>query len=233
MTAEQDDPAIILLSDSNVPCVFLDSRQPGPRVTNIFVDYQQGIHHAIEHVFDLGHRRITFICGNRVVAARHRRQAFVKVMKDHRISQFATLSMFDGDFTFQAGRAEIGRLFELCPTAIIAANDTVAAGALRALKRAGLRIPGDVSLIGWDDTVIASLTDPTLTTIAIPRGQIGRAAVDALLANGVSQPLVSREIKIPTRLIVRQSTGPPAESKAASSTTTFGPISLVAATVQR
>ena len=119
LTAEQDDPAITLLSNSNVPCVFLDSGQPGPRVTNICVDYQQGIRHTIEHVFNLGHQRITFICGNCVVASRHRRQAFVKVMKDHRMAQFGTLSMFDGDFTFQVGRADLAGCLNFAPLPLL------------------------------------------------------------------------------------------------------------------
>src|SRR5262245_9668914 len=94
------------------------------------------------------------------------------------------------------------------PTAIVAANDLMAIGALGELKKAGLRAPEDISVVGFGDILFAALTDPPLTTIALPREEIGRAAVEALLNTIKDTSRMGREYKITPRLVVRESTGP-------------------------
>lgn len=95
------------------------------------------------------------------------------------------------------------------PTAIIAANDLMALGALGELKRAGLRVPSEISVLGCDDISLAGVTDPPLTTISIPRAQIGRAAAEAVLeTNSADEDCPGREVPGQTRLVVRESTGP-------------------------
>lgn len=114
-----------------------------------------------------------------------------------------------GDFKLESGQRAVRELLALKngPTAIIAANDLMAMGALRQLGRAGLQVPKYISVIGCDDIWLAKLTDPQLTTIMIPRAEIGAAAVEAVLPTNSGEGRYGREIKIRTELLVRESTG--------------------------
>lgn len=210
MTTEWDDAASQRLEQSGVATVFLDIGKVGPHVSNIRIDYARGIRQAVEHLLELGHRSIAFIGGpGHLMSAELRRAAFATVMNKHKSSLQTAAIFCEGDFKMESGQRAVQKLMaaDHRPTAIMAANDMMAVGALRALKRAGLRVPADVSLIGYDDIWLASLTDPPLTTIAIPRVQIGRAAVESVLAATSPEPAGGREIRIPTQLVVRESTG--------------------------
>lgn len=215
MTTEQDDAMVARLLQSKVSAVFLDIGKVGPQVSNIRVNYGKGIHQAVEHLLELGHRRIAFIGGpDHFESAQFRRQAFVRTMKKYG-SLHTESTIFEGDFKYESGERAVLELLALKhqSTAIIAANDLMAVGALGELKRAGLRVPADVSVIGCDDIWLAALTDPPLTTIKIPRAQIGRAAVEAVLEISSEDDRPGREIKIPTELVVRKSTGKVPDSK--------------------
>lgn len=210
MTTERDDAANKRLERSGVATVFLDIGTVGPHVSNIRVDYARGIRQAVEHLLELGHRSIAFIGGpGHLMSAELRRAAFSEVMDKHKSSLRTEAIFLEGDFKLESGQRAVQMLLaaEHRPTAIMAANDMMAVGALRELKRAGLRVPADVSLIGCDDIWLASLTDPPLTTIAIPRVEIGRAAVESVLETTSSEQTGGREIKIPTHLVTRESTG--------------------------
>jgi len=210
MTTEWDDAASQRLEQAGVATVFLDIGKVGPHVSNIRIDYATGIRQAVEHLLELGHRSIAFIGGpEHLVSAELRRAAFATVMNKHKPSLQTDAIFCEGDFKLESGQRAVQKLLAggRRPTAIMAANDMMAVGALRELKRAGLRVPADVSLIGYDDIWLASLTDPPLTTIAIPRVQIGQAAVESVLATASSEQPGGREIRIATELVVRESTG--------------------------
>lgn len=211
MTTEKDESAIKRLLQSRVATVFLDIGKVGPRVSNIRVNYEKGIHQAVEHLLQLGHRQIAFIGGPpHLMSAQLRRTAFVRTMKRYRSSLHTESAICEGDFKMGSGQRAVRELLasDRPPSAIIAANDLMALGALGELKRSGLRVPNDVSVIGCDDIWLAAVTDPALTTILIPRAQIGRAAVEAVLETNTSEDCPGREVKIHTKLVVRQSTGP-------------------------
>ena len=172
MTTEQDDTMVARLLQSKVAAVFLDVGKVGPQVSNIRVNYGRGIHQAVEHLLELGHRRIAFIGGpDHFMSAQFRRQAFVRTMKKYGSTLQTESAFFEGDFKYESGERAVRKLLTLKrrPTAILAANDLMAVGALGELKRAGLRVPADVSVIGCDDIWLAALSDPPLTTIKIPR----------------------------------------------------------------
>lgn len=222
MTTEWDDAASQRLEQSGVATVFLDIGKVGPHVSNIRIDYAEGIRQAVEHLLGLGHRSIAFIGGpGHLISAELRRAAFATVMNKHKSSRQTEAIFCEGDFKLESGQYAVQKLLaaDHRPSAIMAANDMMAVGALRELRRAGLRVPADVSLIGYDDVWLASLTDPALTTIAIPRVQIGRAAVESVLAAPSAEQPGGQEIRIPTQLVVRDSTGKANQN--------YGPLELI------
>src|SRR2546421_10619481 len=206
LTTEMDLSVVERLSSREIAVVFLDIGKVGPHTSNIRVNYEKGVQEAVEHLLELEHRQIAFISGPvRFKSAQFRRQAFLETMKSHRASLHTESLILEGNFRLESGEHLVRDMLTLKsrPTAILAANDLMAVGALRGLGRAGLKVPKDVSVIGCDDISLAELTDPQLTTIMIPRTEIGTAAVEAVLQTKFAQ---SREIKISTQLMVRQST---------------------------
>jgi DNA-binding LacI/PurR family transcriptional regulator len=117
--------------------------------------------------------------------------------------------IIEGDFRFEGGQLAAQELLTLNqpPTAILACNDMMAIGALDAARRLGIHVPDDVSLVGFDDIFLASLVDPPLTTVAQAAYQLGDLAVDQLLrrVEGL-EPAETREICLPTKLVIRKST---------------------------
>lgn len=211
MTSELDPSLVERLSSRKIPVVFLDIGKPGPTVSNIRLNYERGIQQAVDCLRSLGHRHIAFISGsNQFKSAQIRRRAFVRAMENRKDALRAQPIIYEGDFKFESGEQAVRELLRAHPrpTAIIASNDLMALGALRELSRAGLHVPHDVSLIGCDDVWITRLTDPELTTIAIPRALIGRTAVQLVLDTDPAKGRPGREVRIASELILRDSTGP-------------------------
>ncbi|MEW5974259.1 MAG: LacI family DNA-binding transcriptional regulator [Acidobacteriota bacterium] len=216
MTAEMDFSLIRELAGKNVSVVFLDLGPVRERMSNINVNYQSGIEQAVRHLVDLGHHRIAFIGGTPALkSARTRRDAFLECMK--RIDVFSGKPLiFEGNFTSESGRRAAAEILRerVLPTAIFAANDLMAIGCMSEVRSAGLRIPDDLSVVGFDDISFAALTDPPLTTIVLPRAELGSRAVEALLHTMSSKANEGIEFKIRTHLVVRQSTSvAPARSR--------------------
>jgi DNA-binding LacI/PurR family transcriptional regulator len=211
MTSEMDDSLTRRLAEREVAIVFLDVGKVGPYVSNIAVNYEKGIRAGVEHLLALGHRRIAYISGPlRLRSAQRRYLAFTRMMKKYESSLRTQPWIYEGDFKAAGGQRAVVEMLQQKPrpTAIVAANDLMAMGALGELKKAGLRVPKDISIVGFDDILFAALTDPPLTTVALPREEIGRASVDALLNTIKDTSRMGREYKILPRLIVRESTGP-------------------------
>ena len=210
LTTEMDLSVIKRLLLQSVAVVFLDIGKVGRHTSNIRVNYERGIREAVEHLLALGHRRIAFISGSlRFKSAQIRRRAFLNTMKKYRSSLHTQCVICEGDFKLESGQRAAEELLSLSsrPTAIVAANDLMAMGALRQLAKSGLRVPADLSVIGCDDVWLAQITDPPLTTILIPRAEIGRAAVGAVLENNSANGHRGRLIKVGTQLVIRESTG--------------------------
>lgn len=194
---------------ADLPVVTIDQGidSPFPSVT---ADNYQGACSVLRHFVEGGHRRIGFVSGNdRLASARERRRGYRDVLAQARLPFDPALEAV-GDFDYASGVEAGRRLLALAdrPTAIFAANDASAEGVLFAAREAGLRVPDDVSVAGFDDIPSASRTTPPLTTVRQPLQDMSRAAVNLLLAlvAGVDAP--SREIVLPTELIVRDSTRP-------------------------
>jgi len=207
MTSEMDKSLIDELARREVPVVFLDSGAAGLHMSNLRVGYGEGIKQAILHLVELGHRNVAFISGQpHLRSAKRRLDAFRQTMQT--VLPGATEQIYKGDFQIEGGRRaalEILAETEL-PTAVVAANDLMAFGAISEFKRAGLNVPLDVSVVGFDDIAFSSLIEPALTTVNLPLGELGKLAVEALMTTISSPTQHGVELPIATRLVIRNST---------------------------
>ncbi|MGH8148550.1 MAG: LacI family DNA-binding transcriptional regulator [Steroidobacteraceae bacterium] len=197
------------------PLVTVLERLPGRAVPLIRTDHRTGAHEATKHLIDLGHRRIAHITGSKTVPSTARRlQGYRDALESAGLPPVPELTC-PGDFTMQSGSDGVERLLALGepPTAVLCGNDEMAFGAIRALHRLGLTVPGDVSIIGFDDQNMAAMYNPPLTTVYIPRHELGRRAALELIEQLEGRD-VAREVVLPTRLVVRESTAPPARRRA-------------------
>ena len=214
MTFGMEEPLLDQLAKRKVPLVFIDVGPDRPGVSVLKVDYHHGIRKAVQHLAALGHRHIAFVSGPmRLHSAQSRLAAFQKSMKECGVTPEANW-VFEGDHTLEGGAAAMEKLLAQpkTATAVICSNDMTAIGVMHHLYRTGLRVPDDISVIGFDDIHIAEVMMPPLTTIQMSRFEIAKAAFGALRSQ-VESPVPSqqgkREIRIATDLIVRESTSYP------------------------
>lgn len=208
LTSEIERHLIDELSRRKVPIVFLDVGKPRPLMSNISVDYGEGIREAVRHIVSLGHKRIGFIAGpHNLKSARTRRIAFLKCISQCGIKNDQRI-VVEGSHKVDGGDRAMTQMLSLSdpPTAVLASNDLTAIGAMRAITRARLRVPDDISLIGFDDIELSLCTQPPLTTIRLSRIDLGQKAFDALYGNLSGESTMGKEIKVSTSLILRQST---------------------------
>ncbi len=208
MTSEMDLGLIRELSRRGVPIVFMDVGQMGPRMSHVVIDYSNGIHQAVDHVVGLGHKHIAFISGPLALAsARTRRQAFVDRMRAHGLSPDRRM-IREGTHTADGGQREMAALLRANrkPTAVIASNDWTAIGALHAIQSEGLRVPEEISLVGFDDIPLVSYTSPALTTVRMSAVDVGSTAFEALFRMIGGELPEGDVFQIATKLVIRHST---------------------------
>jgi DNA-binding LacI/PurR family transcriptional regulator len=211
MIAEFDEALIDEAKRKKTSIVFHDLGIVGEKTSNIILDYAVGIDEAVRHLVSLGHKKIAHIAGaHEIHSAGVRRQAFIDAMKRH-LPKAPPPRVYEGDFRFEGGRRAASQVLaeKTLPTAVIVANDLMALGAIQEFKAAGLHVPQDISVVGFDDISFAALSEPALTTVCSPRVEIGRRAVEALMLTVERQHQHGVEIRIPTYLIKRDSTAPP------------------------
>ncbi len=214
MTSEMDDSLIQVFGRRGIPLVFLDTGVPGPGVSCVQIDYQSGVDDAMEHLTSLGHRSIAFISGPlSLSSARTRFQAFQKSSAQQHLNKHAALIQ-EGNHRVDGGHHAMQRILEsgARPTAVFASNDLTAIGAMGAIGEFGLRVPRDISVIGFDDIQLSAYTMPPLTTLSLPRTEIANAAFRALL-NAQKNPTEKKPahgeaLPITPELILRKSTAP-------------------------
>jgi DNA-binding LacI/PurR family transcriptional regulator len=208
MTSEIDRHLLSELEQHRLPIVFLDTGRVKPLISNISVDYDRGISEAVRHIVSLGHKRIGFVSGPlSLKSARIRRSAFLKCMAGCGIRDTGQTTV-EGNHKIDGGQNAMVQLLSLAhpPTAVLTSNDLTAIGALRAINRAGLRVPEDISVVGFDDIELSQFTQPPLTTIRLSRDELGRNAF-ALLYQSVQGPKrKGHRITIGTSLVLREST---------------------------
>ena len=218
MTSEMDDSLVKDISRREIPLVFLDSATAGPGVSRVQIDYSAGIDEAVEHLIKLGHRRIAFISGPLwLQSAQMRYKAFVEsAVHDHLDSD--PRLMAEGNHKVDGGHNAMARILAsgVRPTAVMASNDLTAMGAMGAIAEAGLRVPEDISVIGYDDILLSAFTTPPLSTVSLPRADIATAAFRALwnaITSDGEKPVTGTDFLVKPTLVVRGSTGPLKRSK--------------------
>lgn len=207
LTSQIDPSVAELLPRAGVASVFLDLGQVERNVSNIVVDYAHGISEALTHLVKLGHTRIAYIGGPlQLPSAQVRRKAFMDGAVQTGIEPVGAL---DADFTVRGGYLAAEELLrDSPPTAIVTGNDLTAIGVLHRARHDGLKVPEDLSVVGFDDIAFSEYTQPPLTTVAVPRSEIGRAAFQALWETMNDSEHAGREFRVETRLVVRESTRP-------------------------
>ena len=211
MTSEMDMSLIKELGRRGVPLVFMDVGQVGPKMSHVAIDYANGVKQAVDHLVALGHKQIGFISGPLDLhSARTRRQAFLDAVRGHGLSPDKRL-IREGTHTAEGGQKAMAAILRLSrhPTAVVSSNDWTAIGALHAIHAAGLRVPADISLVGFDDIPLVSYTNPSLTTVRMSAADVGSTAFDALFKLIGGERLEGDVYQVPTRLIVRESTTKP------------------------
>jgi DNA-binding LacI/PurR family transcriptional regulator len=212
MTSEMDMSLIKELWRRGVPLVFMDVGQVGPKMSHVAIDYANGVKQAVDHVVALGHKQIGFISGPLDLhSARTRRQAFLDAVRGHGLAPDKRF-IREGTHTAEGGQKAMAAILRLSrhPTAVVSSNDWTAIGALHAIHGAGLRVPSDISLVGFDDIPLVSYTNPSLTTVRMSAADVGSTAFEALFKLIGGERLEGDVYQVPTRLIIRESTAKPA-----------------------
>lgn len=202
-------------SGSSVPVVVLNRRTTADNCDSVTNDDESGAQLAVEHCASLGHRAIAHIDGGRGAGAAERRRGYRRAMRSLGLGD--RVSVVGGAFTEAGGYEGARKLLNRRrrPSAIFAANDLCAIGALNAIEEAGLSIPDDISLIGYDNTSLAQLRHVSLTTIDQPAAQIGSMGVDLLLERLENRRTETRHDVVQPTLIVRKTTAPPRQENLA------------------
>ncbi len=207
-------PAAYVSGDRQLPpLVTVLERLPGAMVPVVNTDHHAGALEAVRHLVALGHRRIAHISGlRRVPSALRRLEGYRAALTAAGLSAPAELT-YTGDFTIGSGAAGMQHLMGLAqpPTAVLCGNDEMAYGAIRAAHKLGLSVPAHVSIVGFDDQNLAEFYNPPLTTVNIPRHELGRRAAQELIDQLAGRE-VAREVMLPTHLVIRESTAPPARN---------------------
>ncbi|HET8842074.1 MAG TPA: LacI family DNA-binding transcriptional regulator [Ktedonobacteraceae bacterium] len=209
LAIDQSDPRIQALIEAKIPTVFVDTMGEGSHATYAQSNHLEGASQIAEHLLALGHRRIAFL-----IEPLSNPTSTERLLGCQQVMARAGIPFDPGllcqvewstDEAYQAARVFLSRRRDF--TAIVAGSDMMAIGILRALHEAGLRVPEDVSLTGFDDVVLSQYTTPPLTTIRQDKEALGSGAVQRLIAlieeEGNVSPLI-----VPSQLVVRASTGP-------------------------
>ncbi len=197
---------------AGLPVVLLCSPARGFDASSVTIENYRGAREMVEHIASLGHKRIAIIKGaDDNYDASERLRGYRAALRLASIANDPTLEI-DGDFTEAGGYNAAVRILDLepRPTAIFAANDSMAIGALSALRESGVSVPDEMAVAGFDDIPLAHYMDPPLSSVRVPIASIGERAVDILLSSisHDGEPARRRE-KVSTELVIRRSTGAP------------------------
>ena len=191
-----------------IPVVAVDRRLPRLALDTVTVDNERAVYEAMQHLIDLGHRRIGFMGGPLGLSSlAERERGYCRALCDAGLASDAEL-IIRGDLRQETAQTLAPRLMRLDrpPTAIVTTNDLSTIGTLHALRAVGIRVPDDVSVIGFDDMVGADLFDPPLTTITQPVFDIGRRAIELLVRRTGAPGAAPEELVLEPRLVLRGST---------------------------
>lgn len=208
MASGSDEELSRLLADEDLPKVLVDREISGVQADVIQADHEQGAYLATKYLLDLGHTAIACVSGPKdLLSSRDRVSGYLRALREYGV-KFRLDCLVNSDFTSQGGYLAFQQLLALPqrPSAIFVSNDLMAIGGLCAASAAGIRIPDQLSVVGYDDIALASFSTPPLTTIAQAKHEIGVVTARALVERIMNPDLPLKREKLSTQLIVRGST---------------------------
>jgi LacI family transcriptional regulator len=204
------DGYLAVVERQSLPCVFVGFDARPVNLPVVVVENRAGARTAVEHLLSLGHRRIAFIGGTAGTGqGAERLKGYHDALRAAGVTADPALAV-DGNFSQTGGYAAAEKLLSLDtpPTAIFAANDETGFGAIDAIHSRGLKVPDDISVIGFDDISTSSFVHPPLTTMRQPNADMAARAVNELLAQIQGGEKQAQRIGFPMNLVLRSSTGP-------------------------
>jgi len=208
LVAPRIEDTVILELNDTIPLVLVDRSIKSDKILQVWIDNEGAACKAVEHLIELEHRRIGFLTGPKNVQNSLRREeGYKRALKKHGITFDPELVVI-GDFYFKTGYEKFDTFFKLKPrpTAIFASNDLMALGLINRAKERGIDIPGDLSIVGFDDIFLASMIDPPLTTVLHPTVEMGIKAIDRFLNRLDDIEKEEEKSYLVNRLIIRGST---------------------------
>jgi LacI family transcriptional regulator len=203
-SSRMSDSAIRMIAKQK-PLVLLNRRIS--ETSCIVADNPQGVRQAVEHLGMLGHPTITYVAGPEASWAEGARWRALRAAAGELELRVRRIDPRE-DPTMRTGLATARRIKEEGTTAVLAYNDALAIGIIKGLKRLGVSVPGEVSVVGFDNVLLAEVVDPALTTVAAPMRKAGAAGVGNVLAMAAGAQTSGETLVLPVKLVVRESTGP-------------------------
>ena len=208
IVSEMDPELIDELNGHGIPVVFYDVGKSRRNIRNIRVNYRRGMETLMTYLYNLGHRRLGFVGHHSTLGPiSERLNVLLESVASYADMEVRTAADMD---SLEGGRRATRTLLSADSgiTAIVCVNDFMAVGAMREIRERGLRVPKDISVTGFDNITLAQFCYPALTSVHIPREQIGQIICDSLLPGDRASP--EQEILIDPELVLRDSTGPAA-----------------------
>ncbi|MWV44114.1 substrate-binding domain-containing protein [Paenibacillus sp. HJL G12] len=211
---EKDHRSIQELIESGIPTMFVDTDATGLRAGNITTDNRNGVHMAVRHLFELGHRRIAYLAGTPGHNVGESRRAGYRDGLEASSIPYCEDYVVNGDFSYDSGIQGMTKLLQLerRPTAVVCSSDMSAFGVIHSIEAHGLTVPGDISVVGFDNIYEAELFKPALTTINQNIHAIGVKSIQELISMIKSSDYPPPVVTEPSSLIVRESTATCADS---------------------
>lgn len=204
----QANDSVRRLITAGIPVVALDRRIPGVQLDAVTVDNASGAYLAVQHLIELGHTRVAMVSGpDRASSIRERQEGYIRALRAHRIPVDEVL-IRKGNLRETGGRLATADVLATSdgPTAIFAVNNLTTLGVLHALRAQAIKVPEEMSVIGFDDFPAADLLDPPLTAVAQPTYELGARAAELLIRRIRDSKVQSQEVVLPASLIIRAST---------------------------
>jgi DNA-binding LacI/PurR family transcriptional regulator len=197
-----------LLSERNLPTVLINAAIDGLDFPRVVCDDAVAAEQALGHLISLGHRKIGLVLGPLDHVPSNRKLVAAQAFAAGAGVPLEPSQVVHAMYSLETAQAAATRLLRTGVTAILCASDPMAIGTIRAARRAGLSVPGDLSVVGFDDSILMNYTDPPLTTVRQPIEPMGRIAAELLLAQIRGASVPHEELLYEPELVVRGSTGP-------------------------